>query len=75
MESAVKKRSGKVVVWLGFMCVIWCGGGSGGGGDITMMNYDGTCVVGSNKQCLVLAREWVFEIGSIEKKKEKGRGV
>ncbi|KAJ6874472.1 hypothetical protein NC652_034226 [Populus alba x Populus x berolinensis] len=29
MESAVRKRSGKVVAGLGVMC-IWCGGGGGG---------------------------------------------
>ncbi|KAH8487757.1 hypothetical protein H0E87_026363 [Populus deltoides] len=36
MESAVRKRSGKVVVGLGVMC-IWCGGGGGGGADMTIM--------------------------------------
>jgi hypothetical protein len=36
MERAVRKRSGKVVVGLGVMC-IWCGGGGGGGADMTIM--------------------------------------
>ena len=41
MESAVRNRSGRVVVvvW-GVMC-IWCGGGGGG---MTIMNYYDACV-------------------------------
>ena len=39
MESAVRKRSGRVVVVWGVMC-IWCGGGGGG---MTIMNLRCLC--------------------------------
>lgn len=80
MESAVRKRSGKVVAGLGVMCN-WCGGGGGGVGDMTIMMLVLCCGAQGNYQRLVFVRDWVFEIRSTarrekrEGRREEGGGV